>query len=315
MKYLSIALLTGGLLAATTGLAADTAPAAAALGFWDDPVNHPLMPLYALSLFAAMVAILVVVVCFSLLRVLNVLISLTEKERAEKQGIPYVPRRTFWQQFMQKANASVPIAHEQDIDLGHDFDGIRELDNHLPPWWKWLFAGTAIWAVVYLIVYHLYGSLPLQREEYEQEVAIADQQMQARKAAQPVEEIDVNTLKYTADAAALEKGKGVFANNNCGSCHRADGGGNTIGPNLTDAYWLHGGGVQNIFNTIKLGVVEKGMPAWGKTLSPQDVRDVTFYVMSLQGSNPANGKAPQGDIFQETQAATDSTAVAPQASL
>lgn len=315
MKYSSITLLAGGLLAATTGLAADTSPAATAPGFWDDPVNHPLMPLYALSFFAAIVAILVVVVCFSLLRVLNVLINLTAKERAEKQGITYVPPGSFWQRVVQKANASVPLAREQDIDLGHDFDGIRELDNHLPPWWKWLFAGTVVWALAYLVVYHLYGNLPLQQEEYDREVAIADEQMRARKAAQPVEEIDVNSLKYTADAAALEKGKGVFANNNCGSCHRADGGGNTIGPNLTDAYWLHGGGVQNIFNTIKAGVVEKGMPAWGKTLSPQDVRDVTFYVMSLQGSNPANGKAPQGEIFQETQAATDSTAAAPQASL
>jgi cytochrome c oxidase cbb3-type subunit 3 len=273
------------------------------------------MPLYALSLFAVIVAILVVVVCFSLLRVLNVLVNLTEKERADKQGIAYVPRATFWQQLVQKANASVPLAQEQDIDMGHDFDGIRELDNHLPPWWKWLFAGTAVWALAYLIVYHLYGNLPLQHEEYDQEVAMADQQMRARKAAQPVEDIDVNTLKYTADAAILEKGKGVFSNNNCGSCHRADGGGNTIGPNLTDAYWLHGGGIQNVFNTIKTGVVEKGMPAWGKTLRPQDVRDVAFYVMSLQGSNPANGKAPQGEIFQETQTATDSTAAAPQASL
>ncbi|MBT1689067.1 cbb3-type cytochrome c oxidase N-terminal domain-containing protein [Dawidia soli] len=310
MKYSSIALLTGGLLATTpaNALSAATAP-----GFWDDPVNHPLMPLYALSLFAAIVAMLVVVVCISLLRVLNVLINLSEKERAEKHGIAYVPRGSFWQQFVQKANASVPLTQEQDIDMGHDFDGIRELDNHLPPWWKWLFAGTAVWAVAYLVVYHLYGNLPLQQEEYDQEVAVANEVARQRKAAQPVEEIDVNALKYIADAAILEKGKGVFANNNCGSCHRADGGGNTIGPNLTDAYWLHGGGIQNIFNTIKTGVVEKGMPAWGKTLSPQDVRDVTFYVMSLQGSNPADGKAPQGDLFEETHAAPDSTAV--QASL
>lgn len=315
MKHSSIALLAGGLLAATTGLAADVAHASTSPGFWDDPVNHPLLPLYALSFFAAIVATLVVVVCFSLLRVLNVLIGLSEKERAEKHGIAYVPRGSFWQQFVQKANASVPLTEEKDIDMGHEFDGIRELDNHLPPWWKWLFAGTVVWAVVYIVVYHVYGNLPLQQEEYDQEVAIADQQMRERKAAQPVEEIDANTLIYSADAALLEKGKGVFANNNCGSCHGVDGGGNTIGPNLTDPYWLHGGGIQNVFNTIKIGVIEKGMPAWGKTLSPQDVRDVAFYVMSLQGSNPVNGKAPQGEIFQETETATDSTAAAPQASL
>lgn len=128
----------------------------------------------------------------------------------------------------------------------------------------------------------------------------------------PQEAIDENSLTYSPDADILGKGKVVFNNMNCGSCHRADGGGNAIGPNLTDEFWIHGGGITQVFQTIKNGAVEKGMPAWGKSLSPQDVRNVTFYVMSLQGTNPANPKAPQGDKYTAPVAApnaSDSTTV------
>jgi cytochrome c oxidase cbb3-type subunit 3 len=112
--------------------------------------------------------------------------------------------------------------------------------------------------------------------------------------------IDESKLEFTNDPALIEKGKNVFANNPCSSCHRADGGGNTIGPNLTDEYWIHGGDVKSVFNTIKNGAVDKGMPAWGKAMSAQDLRDVTFYILSLQGSNPPDAKAPQGDLFKQT---------------
>jgi cytochrome c oxidase cbb3-type subunit 3 len=219
-----------------------------------------------------------------------------------------------WSKISQKLNASVPVAQEADIDLGHNFDGIRELDNHLPPWWKWLFYGTIGWSLLYLIAYHIATSLPLSAEEYDTQVAVAAEQAARLKASQPGLVIDENTLIYSADPAILEKGKAVFAGNNCGTCHRPDGGGNTIGPNLTDEFWIHGGGIKNVFTTIKNGAVEKGMPAWGKTMSAQDVRDVAFYVMSLQGSNPANPKAAQGEKYvPEKIVTTDSTKV--QASL
>jgi cytochrome c oxidase cbb3-type subunit III len=207
---------------------------------------------------------------------------------------------SLWQRFSQKMNASVPVDQEKNIELDHSYDGIKELDNHLPPWWKWLFYGTIGWAAVYIIVFHFSNSLPLSLEEYRAEIAQAEEQARKLKSAQPEPSIDENNLLYTADAAIIEKGKLVFNNNPCGSCHRNDGGGNTIGPNLTDEYWIHGGDIKNIFNTIKNGAVDKGMPAWGKAMSPQDVRDVSFYIMSLQGTNPPNGKAPQGEIFKQT---------------
>ena len=152
-----------------------------------------------------------------------------------------------------------------------------------------------------------------QIEEYQNEVALAEEKARQLRASQPQVAIDENALTFTQDAAIIEKGKSVFTEYNCGSCHRNDGGGNTIGPNLTDEYWLHGGDIKNVFSTIKNGVVEKGMPAWGKSMKPEAVRDVTFFVMSLQGTNPQNAKAPQGEIFKGTTEKPDSTKV--QASL
>lgn len=275
--------------------------------FLDDPFNHPLMPLMVVTAMVVITILLVLVVAVYLLRVLNVMVQQTERERAEKLGLAYAPNPSWWQKIWQDLNAFVPVEKEKDIDLGHSYDGIRELDNHLPPWWKWLFYSTIVWAVVYLIVYHISNSMPLSIGEYENELTVVEEQVRAYRASQPQEAIDENTLVYAKDEDIISKGKTVFISNNCGSCHRNDGGGSTIGPNLTDEYWIHGGAMKNIFSTIKTGFVEKGMPAWGKVMSLTDVRNVAFYVMSLQGSNPPNPKAPQGDLFKP--AKQDSTQV------
>lgn len=295
-------ILFGCLSAVTTFAQENTAKT-----FWDDPVNHPLTPLYVITALLLVVVILVAVVGIYMVKVLNTLTEQARKVNAEKSGIAYVPAQSWWQRFAQRMNASVPVEQEKNIEMDHSYDGIRELDNHLPPWWKWLFYGTIGWSVIYIIVFHFSASLPLSLEEYQHEIAAAEEQARKLRASQPEATIDENALQYTADAALIEKGRTVFMNNPCGSCHRNDGGGNTIGPNLTDEYWLHGGDVKNIFNTIKNGVVEKGMPAWGKSMSPQDVRDLTFFVMSLQGTQPADAKAPQGELFKQTPVGSDTT--------
>lgn len=266
--------------------------------FLDDPVNDPLLPVYLLTAFVFVVIILVAFVAIYLIKILNMLAAQAEQEQAQMQGVSYAPKVTLWEKFLEKVNARVPMEKEKEIELDHNYDGIRELDNHLPPWWTGLFYGTIAFAIVYIIVYHFTDSLPLQEQEYQQEVAQAEAQARKFQASQPQAVIDENALVYTADAASIGKGKVVFTNNNCGSCHRNDGGGNAIGPNLTDDYWIHGGDVKQIFLTIKNGVVEKGMPAWGKSMSPEDVKDVTFYVMSMLGTNPADAKAPQGELFK-----------------
>lgn len=267
--------------------------------FWDDPFNDPLLPVYLLGIFILVVFIVVLVVAFYALRVINMLIDQSLRAKAEESGSVYVPSPSWWSQLWSRLNRSVPVEKEKTIELDHNYDGIRELDNHLPPWWKWLFYGTIGWGAIYLVVYHVTDSLPLSGDEYQHEVALAEEKARQFRASQPQAVIDENALQFTSDAAIIEKGKSVFMNNSCGSCHRNDGGGNTIGPNLTDNYWMHGGDVKSIFVTIKNGVVEKGMPAWGKALSPQDVRDVAFFVMSLKGTNPADAKAPQGELYEQ----------------
>lgn len=275
--------------------------------FLDDPFSDPMLPFYLVSVFVFIVLILVVFIAIYLMRVLSLITSGAEKERAKKQGVPYVPKRSWWSRFLQSMNASVAVEDEKSIELEHDYDGIKELDNHLPPWWKWLFYGSIGWAAIYLFVFHISGSLPLQLDEYRTEIALAEEQARKLRAAQPVLEIDENTLTFSPDSTVLiEGGKKVF-NDNCSSCHRADGGGNAIGPNLTDEHWLHGGHIKNVFSTIKIGVVEKGMPAWGKALSPRQIRDVAFFIMSLQGTNPENAKGPQGEIYKVRTSESDST--------
>jgi cytochrome c oxidase cbb3-type subunit 3 len=274
--------------------------------FWDDPVHHPLFTVYVTLTFVSLVILLVAMVSVYTIRVFHMISTQIEKDKAARDGITYVAKPTLWNRLTQKLNKSVPVEQESEIEMDHSYDGIRELDNHLPPWWKWLFYGTIGWAVVYIVIYHLSKSLPLQENEYQNELTLATEQSLQLNALKPKEAIDENALTFSKDETIIARGKDVFLNNNCASCHRKDGGGNTIGPNLTDEYWLHGGAIKNIFSTINHGVVEKGMPAWGKAMTPQDVRDVTFYVMSLQGTHPENPKAPQGEVFKvETEMSTD----------
>ena len=299
-------ILTGGSLLIAGGLSAQDAPKSF--------MNDPLFPLAVIGLFVFVVVILVLISAVMLLRVLNIMVRNAGMEKAAKLGIPYVPDQSWLEKLWMDMNATIPLTEEKNIELDHNYDGIRELDNHLPPWWKWLFYATIVWGVIYFAVYHISSSLPLSEEEYHNEVAAAEEQARILKASQPQAVVDENTLVFTNDADVIAKGKAVFGSNNCASCHRNDGGGNMVGPNLTDQYWINGGEIKNLFLTIKNGRVEKGMPAWGKVMSQQDVRDVAFYVMSLQGTNPKDAKAPQGEKFEPKEAApADSTKV--QASL
>lgn len=301
--YKKIMLSLGMLLLSLTTFAQDAAPAS----FWDDPMADPLFPFYLVIGFVFLVAILVVVVAAQMITVLNVFIRKAAEERAEKLGVPYQPEPSMWSKFWTKINGYKPIEKEAELIMDHNYDGITELDNHLPPWWTWLFYFTIVWAGVYLFVYHISDSLPLMDQEYQNEVAIAQEQKTKFLASQPAITIDENALTYEKDDAIIGEGRKVFTTN-CTSCHNADGQGG-IGPNLTDAYWLHGGGVKNIYATVKNGVPEKGMISWAPVLTPKQIRDVTFYIMSIQGTTPANPKAPQGTLWQEEvkPAAADTT--------
>ncbi|HNC33357.1 MAG TPA: cbb3-type cytochrome c oxidase N-terminal domain-containing protein [Bacteroidia bacterium] len=233
-----------------------------------------------------------------------------EKQTAVEGAVSGVKNReTFMRKVYLRLVDSVPVAKEQDILLDHDYDGIQELDNNLPPWWKWGFYITIIAAVVYMLAYHVTGTGKLQAEEYADELAVAAKQKEERmkNSAENITEENVTVL---VDAAEIAKGKDIYEKN-CSACHMADGGG-MVGPNLTDNYWLHGGGVKNIFKTITYGVPAKGMISWQAQLSPKQIQEVTSFIMTLHGTKPAAPKEPQGDEWKEDATATagDTTAVA-----
>jgi cytochrome c oxidase cbb3-type subunit 3 len=235
------------------------------------------------------------------LKVLNLFILKAAEEKAASEGRVYVPEPSTWSKFYMWVNGLRPMEKESELLLDHNYDGITELDNHLPPWWKWLFYGTIIWAGVYLAVYHFSDTLPLQDEEYQNEVTLAQEQKAKLMASKPQVVIDENTLTYEKNDAFIQAGRKVYVTN-CASCHMPDGQG-SIGPNLTDEYWIHGGNIKNIYATIKNGVQEKGMISWGPVLSPEQIRDVAFYIKSIKGTNPPNPKAPQGTVYTEDAAA------------
>jgi len=192
--------------------------------------------------------------------------------------------------FLMRGDATVMTGKATDqIHSTHDFDGIQEYDNDLPPWWKYMFYVSIVFAVGYMVHFHVLRSGALQTEEYEMEMEQAA--LFAAKA-----ESDPNAVtNYEAltDAAALESGKSVFMTN-CAACHGQEGQG-AVGPNLTDEYWLHGGDVNEIFKTIKFGVPAKGMVPWQGKLTKDQMLEVSSYILSLKGSNPANAKEPQGE--------------------
>lgn len=181
---------------------------------------------------------------------------------------------------------------EQDRLLEEEHDGIREYDNPTPRWWIWLFAGTVVFAALYWLNVPGIGSGRGRIAQYESEMAEARARAAARAPA--VGPSDGALSAMASDHETLEKGEKVFEAN-CTPCHRADGGG-VIGPNLTDDYWIHGGRPSQILKTIEAGVQDKGMPAWGTVLRPEDLPAVAAWVLHLRGTKPGNPKPPQGTL-------------------
>lgn len=180
--------------------------------------------------------------------------------------------------------------------LDHDYDGIKELDNPLPGWWLGTFYIAIVFAAFYFTWHHIIGDGHLVQKAYEKQWADMQAAELAKSAAQMASLSDETLLKGSKDSAVVAAGKDKFTST-CSSCHGPDGGG-LIGPNLTDAYWINGDGKPlSILKVIKEGVTAKGMPAWGPVLSQQDVSNVTSYIVSIQGSKPANPKAPQGEKY------------------
>ena len=209
---------------------------------------------------------------------------------------------------MMSLTDAVAVEEEDSILLDHNYDGIKELDNNLPPWWKYMFYATILSGVIYMVHYHVLKTGDLQTAEYNKAMAQAKIEVDEFMKTS-ANNVDENSVKLLTEASDITAGKTIFTAN-CAACHGQLGEG-TVGPNFTDEYWIHGGSVQDIFKSIKYGWVEKGMKSWKEDLSPMQIAQVTSYIKSLKGTNPPNGKAPQGDLYIENGVApvSDSTVV------
>lgn len=229
-----------------------------------------------------------------------------KEQLANAQSVSFTESK-WYQNLVSKLTRSKEIEREEDIMLEHDYDGIKELDNVLPPWWVYLFYGTIIFALVYLVRFHVMNEYD-QEQEFKNEVALAELE-KSKMPKDPAEEVSYETVVAVTDAASLAKGKEIFTNA-CAACHKADGGG-LVGPNLTDKHWINGGGIKNVFKLISEGSKNNpSMVAWKANLSSKDIQSVASYVLSLQGSNPPGGKPAEGEIWVETAEAAPAAAAA-----
>lgn len=222
--------------------------------------------------------------------------KMREELQMEKDGI--TPTEVdIWagvKKFYKRWTKTTAIEEEGEIVLDHNYDGIKELDNVLPPWWVYLFYASIVFAGIYFVRFEVLNGDD-QETEYKKEIAQAKLDLAAYKKMNP-DVFDISKAQLLTDNGSVTKGKAVFKAN-CAACHMADGGGG-IGPNLTDKHWILGGGFENVFKTIYNGGRDgKGMIAWGKTLKPEKIEQVASYIMTLEGTTPAKPKEPQGDIW------------------
>ncbi|WP_299114577.1 cbb3-type cytochrome c oxidase N-terminal domain-containing protein [uncultured Winogradskyella sp.] len=233
--------------------------------------------------------------------------SLDEEGRARYDSKQAEPSKLIlWiKNAYKKLLGTKPIEEEGEIILDHNYDGIKELDNNLPPWWVYSFYITIIFGVIYMIRYHVFNADD-QFAEYEIEYAEAQRAIEEyKKNAKDL--VDFNTVELLTDASDLKAGENIFVAK-CAVCHKADGGGG-IGPNLTDEYWILGGGIKNIFKTISEGGRSgKGMVSWKKEgLKPSEIAQVASYILQFQGTTPADPKAAEGEIWVDESAPEENT--------
>ena len=212
--------------------------------------------------------------------------------------------RTWHRLDKQFFTRAIPLEKEADMLLDHDYDGIKELDNALPPWWKYGFYITIVVALFYIFKFEVWHTGMNPTQEYAEEMSAAKIQTDAYLASAK-ENVDENSV-VQLDAAGAAAGKEIFTKT-CVACHLAEGQG-SVGPNLTDEYWIHGGSIKDIFKTIKYGFPDKGMQSWQTTYSPVQMQQLATYIRTLKGTNQPNPKAPQGDLYKEVAVIKDSAA-------
>lgn len=266
--------------------------------FFIESGNKPAILAYPMAqAFMFFVLMLLIAIGGTLTAIENVMF-LTLSEEGKERYLASKNKKWEWEwgkKTYKKLLGSKPIEAESEIILDHNYDGIRELDNGLPPWWTYLFYASIIFAVVYMFRFHVFGGYD-QELEYQQDVAAAQLEIEEyKKTAKGL--VDANTVELLTDGSDINAGKALYETN-CVACHMVDGGGG-IGPNLADENWILGGGIKNVFHTISEGGRDgKGMIAWKQTLKPVEMAQVASYILEeITGTTPANPKAAEGDVW------------------
>jgi cytochrome c oxidase cbb3-type subunit 3 len=277
----------------------------ALMEYFIDSGDQPAFIAYPMTQYFLLLVLLLLIAIELILKSIENIMYQTLSEEAKERYLASKAKGWEWswgKKVYQKLLGSRPIEEEGEIILDHNYDGIKELDNRLPPWWVYLFYITIIFAAVYLVRFHIFNDYN-QELEYEQEMAAARMAIEEyKKTAKDL--VDVNTVELLTEASDLNAGEAIFTSN-CAVCHMNDGGGG-IGPNLTDEYWILGGGIKNVFRTISEGGRSgKGMVAWKTNLNPSEIAQVSSYILGMQGTTPANPKDPEGEIWTDPNAPAD----------
>jgi cytochrome c oxidase cbb3-type subunit 3 len=255
-------------------------------------IEQPIIMLFLLLVLLILIAIEAIVSSMD-----NILYqSLNEEAKAkyDAQKVKTPKIITWLSTTYKKLLGQKPVEEEHEIILDHNYDGIKELDNSLPPWWLYGFYASIIFGAIYLLRYHVFNGDTqfdeLETEYAEAKIAIENYKKNAKDL------VDINTVEILTELSDLKAGQAIFETN-CVACHKADGGGG-IGPNLTDNYWISGGGIKDVFRTVSEGGRDgKGMIAWKTMLKPSEMAKVSSYVLQFQGTTPAEPKAPEGDLW------------------
>jgi cytochrome c oxidase cbb3-type subunit 3 len=238
------------------------------------------------SSLESVVKIMVAVTAFLIAIIMWLILVFSEKSEATQESN--------LKKILHVINKRPAVDDEQKLLLDHDYDGIKELNNKIPPWFMAIFYGSIIWAAIYMVDFHIIGSGNVQEEEYLAEVQTAELEKEILNRSGAL--VNEETVTLVDDAASLSSGKDIFVKS-CAACHGMKGEG-LVGPNFTDDYWIHGNTINDLFKVVKYGVPQKGMISWQTQLNPTQMQEVSSYILTLRGTDPPNQKAPEGELYE-----------------
>jgi cytochrome c oxidase cbb3-type subunit 3 len=193
---------------------------------------------------------------------------------------------------MTTASAPTPASPAKNL-LDHEYDGIREFDNPTPGWWHAIFVATMLFALLYVLVWHVNPMAPTNEEAWQLRQVAEYKRVFGKVGDLAPDEPTIR--KMMADPQMQAIAQGIFASN-CAACHARDGGGiNCV--NLTDDAYKNVKVVTDIFNVITKGANNGAMPTWEQRLSKNERIILAAYVANLRGTKPTAGKPPEGDVI------------------